>query len=448
MASKVRASGTRRVDPLGSEREHRSFGIGARVWAGLAFGVVLVAGAGGWAATAQLSGAVIAAGAVAVDQNLKSIQHRDGGIVSEIAVREGDHVAAGQVLLRLDDAQTRAELSIVRSQLIELTAKRARLLAERDGLRSIEFPRELNRSDPETSFVLNGETRLFDGNRAQRQSQRQQLELQIEQIGDEMKGLEAQQAAKEDEFPLVEAEYHKLKGLLLKGLVEGSRVYNVERERTRLIGERGGIAASLARAKTRVSEIRVQLIAIDENARTEAQRELSLVETRLSEAVNRRMASEDRLSRTDMRAPISGTINELKVHTIGGVITPAEVLATIVPEDAKLKVEVKLAPVSIDQVAIGRPVRLKFTSFNQRTTPELNGELSYVSPATARDAKTGEMHYVGHIQIGAEELSKISTGKLLPGMPVEVFLSTEERTALSYFVKPVLDQFSRAFRER
>ncbi len=448
MADKVRASGARRGDPLGGEREHRSFGIGARVWAGLAFGFVLVAGAGGWAATAQLSGAVIAAGAVAVDQNLKSIQHRDGGIVSEIAVREGDRVAAGQILLRLDDAQTRAELSIIRSQLIELTAKRARLLAERDGLSAIEFPRELKSQDAEIAFVVNGETRLFNGNRAQRHSQRQQFELQIEQVGDEVTGLEAQRLAKEDEAPLVEAEYAKLKSLSMKGLVEGSRVYNAERERARLVGDRGNIAASLARARTRVSEIRVQILSIEENARTEAQRELSLVDTRLSELFNRRMASEDRLSRTDIRAPIAGTVNEVKVHTIGGVITPAEVLATIVPEDAKLKVEVKLAPVSIDQVAIGRPARLRFTSFNQRTTPELNGELSYVSPATARDAKTGDMYYVGHVQIEHEELSKIGTGKLLPGMPVEVFLSTEERTALSYFVKPVHDQFSRAFRER
>lgn len=432
----------------GGGGNERLFRVGSRVAAGFVLGTLLVGGVGGWAATAQLSGAVIAPGVVAVDQNLKTIQHRDGGIIGEIAVREGDMVGAGQILMRLEDAQTRAELSIVRSQLTELAVRRARLLAERDGLAAIEFPPELEADNSETTLILGGETRLFDGNRLNRESQKQQLELGILQIGEEIDGLQAQRDAKVEEAALVETEYGKIKGLAEKRLIEGSRIYTAGRERARLLGERGEIDAAIARARTRVSEIRLKIISIEENARTEAQRELSLVETRMSELHDRRTAIEDRLSRTDIRAPIAGIINELNVHTLGGVITPAEVLATIVPENAELKIEVKLATTSIDQVAVGRPARLRFSAFNQRTTPELEGAVTYVAAAATRDTATGEFYYLGHIGVPATELDRLGGASLLPGMPVEVFVSTEERTALSYLAKPFTDQFNRAFRER
>lgn len=438
-----------RVAGSPQKNPEKSFRIGSRIFTGVTLGFLLVGGVGGWAATAQLTGAVIAQGSVEVDQNLKSIQHRDGGIVSEIAVREGDFVTAGQVLIRLEDAQTKAELSIVHSQLVELAARKGRLLAERDLLDKIEFPMELLASQPEIAVIVNGETRLFNGNQANRESQKQQLELGIEQIGEEIKGLEAQRTSKDDEIALLDVEHQKIKGLADKQLIEGTRVYTSNRDKARLMGERGEIDAAIARAKTRMGEIRLQIISIDENARTEAQRELSLVDTKMSEFQDRRTAIEDRLARTDIRAPISGTVNELNIHTIGGVITPAEILVTIVPENAKLKVEVKLAPVSIDQVSVGRPARLRFSAFNQRTTPELKGQIVHVSPATSRDPATGETYYLGDVSVTLEELAKLGEdGVLLPGMPVEVYVSTEERTAMSYLVKPLTDQFNRAFRER
>ncbi|GED23070.1 HlyD family type I secretion periplasmic adaptor subunit [Halomonas halmophila] len=428
-----------------SPNPKNAYRLGPRICAGAALALLLLLGAGGWAASAQLRGAVIAQGAVTVDQNLKSIQHRDGGIVSEIGIREGDFVEAGEVLLRLQDTQTRAELSIVRSKLVELAIRRARLLAERDGLAAIEFPPDLDASEAPDVFL--GETRLFDGNRTSRQSKKQQLELSVEQIEEEISGLEAQRQSKDEEFHLVATEYEANKGLVGKGLIARTHLVPVARDRARLAGERGEIHASIARAKTRMSEIRLQIIAIDENARTEAQRELSVVEAEFSELRDRRIAIEDRLARTDIRAPISGTVNELNIHTIGGVITPAEELVTIVPEEARLKVEVKLAPVTIDQLWVGQPVRLRFTAFNQRTTPELKGEIIYVSPATTRDDMTGETYYLGDVDVSAEELEKLGAITLLPGMPVEVFITTEERTALTYFIKPITDQFSRAFRE-
>lgn len=432
---------------MGFEAEN-PFRIGPRVLAGATLAFLLVAGAGGWAATAQLAGAVIAEGQVAVDQRLKAIQHRDGGIVSEINVREGDFVREGQVLLRLDDAQTRAELSIVEAQLLELAARKARLLAERDGLPQIGFPEALDASRPEVQALLDGETRLFAGNRLNRESQKEQLRLGIDQLGEETRGLEAQRASKSSEIALIEEQHARLELLARQQLVERTPVYALERDMARLKGERGEVDAAMARARARMSEIRLQILAIDENARTEAQRELTAAGTRISELEDRRMAISDRLARTGIRAPISGFVNELNVHTVGGVITPAEVLVTIVPEDAKLKVEIRIDPASIDQVAVDRPARLRLTALNQRTTPELAGVVSHVSPATTRDPATGRFYYRGDVEVPPAELSRMGGSRLIPGMPVEVYVTTAERTALSYLLKPVTDQFSKAFRER
>jgi HlyD family secretion protein len=425
-----------------------SFPVGPRVFAGITLGMLLFVGAGGWAATAQLTGAIIAPGMVKVDQNLKAIQHRDGGIISEIAVREGDFVTKGQVMLRLDDAETRAELSIVRTQLVELMAKQARLTAERDNRDAIEFSPELTSRVKDFPHVFFGENRMFEGNRQNRNSQKEQLTLGIDQLGEEIKGLQSQRDAKIDEIALVTTEHGKIKGLTDKRLIETSRKYVIDREMAKLLGERGEVEANIARAKARMGEIRLQILAIDETARTEAQRELSSIEPKLSELRERRVAIEDRLARADIRAPLSGTVNELSVHTIGGVITPAEKLVTLVPQDAALKIEAKLAPTDIDQVFVGQPAKLRFSAFNQRTTPELFGRIAYVSAATSSDPATGQVFYLADVVVPSDELEKLGGSTLLPGMPVEVFVSTEQRTAMSFLSKPLADQFNRAFREQ
>lgn len=437
-------------DPGTRERnDERRFGVGSRIVAGTALAFLLVAGCGGWAATATLSGAVIATGSVMVENNLKSIQHRDGGIVGEIAVGPGDFVEKGQIMFRLDDAQTRAELSIVSAQLQELQIRRARLRAERDGLAGFDPPAGLDPADaPDVRAILAGEERLFEGNSRNRESQKEQLLLGIDQLGEEIRGLEAQRRSKSQELELVSAEHEKIRGLAEKRLIETSRVYTVSREMAVLLGEQGEIDAGIARARARISEIRIQILAIDEAARTEAQRELSEVEPKITELSERRTAIEDRLSRTDIRAPIAGTVNELAVHTIGGVITPAETLATLVPENARLKITARLAPTDIDQVHVGQAARLRFSTFNQRTTPELSGTISYVSPATATDETTGMPYYLAYIEVAEAELERLGDNQLLPGMPLEVFISTERRTALSYLAKPLTDQFTRAFKEQ
>ena len=421
------------------------FGTRSRVIIGAAVALLLVFGCGGWAATAHLNGAVIANGAVKVHRNLKAIQHPDGGVVKNIKVRDGDVVDKGQILIALEDVQIRAELSIVRMQVLELSGRRARLLAERDSLDHIDFPDSFVETDAEITAIVNGETRLFTGNRSSRQSQTEQLEFQVTQLGEEITGLESQLSAKSNELQLVKVEYKKLKALFTKGLIETTRIYSTERELARMEGERGGLEAAKARAKARTSEIKLQILAIEQNARTEAQRELSEVDAKLSEATDRQVAIVDRLSRTDIRAPIAGTVNELSVHTVGGVITPAAQLATLVPSGAELKIEARIAPADIDQVSPGQPARLKFSTFNQSITPEIHGRVTYVSAATSLDPATNQTYYVADIEI--TDLSKLGGRQLKPGMLVDVFITTQQRTAMSYLLKPLTDKFGRAFRE-
>jgi len=429
-------------------RKGDAFSLGSRVVGGLVLVVLLVVGCGGWAAMARLEGAVITMGVVKVDQNLKEVQHRDGGIIKSLSVRQGDLVKEGQILSTLDDVQVKAELLIVRSQLAEALGRRARLIAERDNLPSIVFPDELQALANSAGAIIHGEMRLFTGNKRGRDSQKEQLELSISQTGEEINGMESRLAAKLQEIKLVGDEREKLAALFEKKIVEYARVYSAHRDWARILGERGEIEASIARAKVRTSEIRVQIIAVDQNASTEAQRDLRTVDARIAELNERKLAIEDRLSRSEIRAPVSGYVNELFVHTVGGVITPAAKIATIVPESAELKFEVKISPVDIDQVRAGQPARVRLTSFNRNTTPEMKANVVMVSPASARDSATGQEHYIAYVQLTEDSLSQMSGIRLVPGMPAEVFVSTQERTAVSYLMKPFTDQMNKAFRER
>ncbi len=424
-----------------------SFSLRWHVVFGFAAAVLLVVGCGGWAAYARLEGAVLGQGVLMVNDNLKEVQHRDGGTVHLIAARHGDHVEKGQVVIRLDDVQIKAELSIILSQLGELLGQQARLIAERDNLNAVEFPSRLTQVAVDAGLVMRGERRLFDGNKLARDSQKQQLQFSIDQTGEELKGLEWRKKAKTEEIKAVHAEKTKLNDLYGKGLVLGQRVHAINVDWIRLHGELGEIDAAIARANVRISDARLQILAIDQNARTEAQRELRQVEAKLSELNDRQIAAEDRLSRVDIRAPISGTINETTVYTVGGVITPAAKIMTIVPDRPDLRVEVKLNPLDIDQIRIGQTARLRFSAFNRNTTPELSGALVHLSPSVTRNSTTGTTHYVGEIEF-TEDVAKLGDRKPLPGMPVEVFITTDERTPLSYIMKPFSDQVQRAFRER
>jgi HlyD family type I secretion membrane fusion protein len=430
---------------LGKER---GLGIGARVFVGSCAAVLLIGGFGGWAATAELSGAVVGQGQVMVDKDLRAIQHLDGGIIRSIDVKKGDSVAEGQVLFTLDAKQLQAEGEIMRGQMMDYLAKRQRLMAERDGHTEMEPGQPPADIDLKNSAAFAGEIRLFKGNLANRSSEVAQLQQGLEQSVEELKGLEAQAKSNAKDLELVQAEYNKVLALQKKGLIDNSRVYSSSRDLNKLKGERDQITANIAKSKAQRSEIELRVIAVEEQARTEAQKLLSDIEPRIAELVERRAATANRMTRMDIRSPISGTVNEVTVNTIGGVITPAQKLLTIVPANAKMQIEVKVQPNDIDQLFIGQKAKLKFTAFSTRETPEIYGDVAFVSPATSTDQGTGRVYYVTQVEVPPAELAKLGEKKLVPGMLVDTFIQTEKRTALSYLVKPFQDQFERAFKER
>jgi HlyD family type I secretion membrane fusion protein len=430
---------------LGKER---GLGIKSRVFAGSLAALMLVFGFGGWAATSELSGAVIGQGQVMVDKDLRAIQHLDGGIIRSIAVKKGEVISEGQVMFTLDDTQLKSEGQILHDQLLELLAKRQRLIAERDGQTEMVPGDNSLGLDIASSAVYVGELRLFKGNRDNRESQVAQLKQGLAQSDEEIKGLNAQAKSNVKELELVQAEATKVEGLQRKGLIEGSRVYSSARDLNKLKGEREQIVSSIARSKSKRNEVELQILSIEDAARTDAQKQLSDIEPRIAELSARKAANADRLTRMEIRAPIAGTVNEVTVNTIGGVITPAQKLLTIVPQDAHLQVEVKIQPNDIDQLYVGQKAKLKFTAFSSRNTPEIYGIVAFVSPATSTDQASGHVFYVVQVEVSTGELDKLGGKKLVPGMLVETFIQTESRTALSYLVKPFSDQISRAFRER
>lgn len=424
-----------------------SFPIRGRVVVGLVFAVLLLGGIGGWAVTARLSGAVIGVGSVLVDQDLKVVQHIEGGVIREIAVREGDMVTAGQLLLRLDDVQVRAEKTIVEGQLAELIARQARLLAERDGADELHLPPDYHRTYPDADLIAAGERQLFEGNVRDHRSQKEQLSLQGMQLQEEVNGLSFQKTAVLAELDLTLSDRERLQTLAAGQLIEATRLTEVDREVARLRGKQGEIEAALARAQSRISEVEVQMLALDSTKRTEAQRELRGVEAQTAELRERLFAVDDRLARTRIVAPVSGTVNEFNVSTLGGVISPAEKLATIVPEEAELMIEFRVAVNDIDQIEVGHPAKLRFSAFNQRTTPELPGRVTRVSAAAQYDNQTGENYYLAQVAVD-QATNRLGERTLVPGMPVEVFIETTEQSAIAYFLQPFTDQINRAFREQ
>jgi HlyD family type I secretion membrane fusion protein len=426
----------------------KNLGIRSRVVVGSLAALLLVGGFGGWAGTAELSGAVVGQGQVMVDKDLRAIQHLDGGIIREIDVKKGDAVQEGQILFTLDATQMTAESEIMRGQMLELLAKRQRLLAERDGAFEMtvgDVPAGFNLASAQ---AFAGETRLFKGNLTNRQSEIAQLKQGLLQSHEELQGLNGQLKSTKKELELVQAEFDKVQGLQKKGLIDGTRVYSSSRDLNRLKGEHEQIGSNIAKSKAQASEIELRISAVADQARTEAQKQLSEIDPKIAELVERRSANANRLTRMDIRSPIAGIVNEVLVNTVGGVITPAQKLVTIVPANVKLQVEVKVQPNDIDQIYVGQKAKLKFTAFSSHKTPELFGNVAFVSPATSTDQGTGRVYYVTQVEVTPDELAKLGEKKLVPGMLVETFIQTESRTALSYLVKPFQDQIERAFRER
>jgi HlyD family secretion protein len=424
--------------------------INRHMIAGIVVVIVLAGGVGGWAATTELSGALIAPGSIVVDTNVKKVQHPTGGVVGEVRVRDGDKVKVGEILVRLDDTVTRANLAIVTKGLDEFAARRARLVAERDGADSVAFPADLlaRLNESTVANAVNNERKLFELRRTARAGQKAQLGQRIDQLREEIVGLTGQQAAKTREIALINQELDGVRDLYKKNLVPITRLTALERDSARIEGERAQLIASVAQAKGKVVETQLQIIQIDQDLSSEVAKDMREVDAKTGEFVERKVAAEDQLKRIDIRAPQDGTVLQSTVHTVGGVITAGEPIMLIVPGADNLTVEAKVIPQDVDQLQLGQTAVLRFSAFNQRTTPEINGTVSRVSADTTTDQRTGQSYYTIRIAMPNEEILRLGDVKLLPGMPVEAFVQTGDRTVFSYLVKPLHDQLMRAFREK
>ena len=412
--------------------------------------LVLVIGVGGWAATAVISGAVVASGSIVVDSNVKKVQHLTGGIVGELRVRDGDRVRAGDIVVRLDETVTRANLAIVTKGLDELTARKARLESERDGSDTIIFPAQLlaGAGDTDRAAAMDSERKLFNLRRTARNGQKAQLRERIAQFQEEITGLIAQQDSKAKEIALLERELAGVRELWKQNLVQLTRLTALEREAARLDGERGQLIAAAAQAKGKIAETTLQILQIDQDIASDVAKELREVDGKIGEFIERKVTAEDQLKRTDIRAPQDGTVFQLAVHTVGGVITAGDPIMLIVPDADNLSVEVKVNPQDIDQLQLNQKAILRFTAFNVRTTPEIEGTVTRISADTSTDQRTGQSYYTVRIAMAADQVERLGDVKLLPGMPVEAFVQTGDRTMFSYLMKPLHDQFVRAFREK
>lgn len=417
----------------------------------LGLGLVLVPGIGGWAALTHFSAAVIAPGQLVVESDVKKVQHPTGGVVGEILVREGSRVQAGDVLVRLDGTQIRTNLEIVLSALDELAARRARDEAERDGTAAVTFPDDLvsrARANPAVAHLIESEARLFQSRVAAREGQKAQLTERIAQLRQEIQGLGEQAEAKNREIALIQQELTGVRDLFAKNLVPISRVTGLERDAARLEGERGQLVAATASSRGKIAETELQIFQVDREMRTEVGKDLAEIRGKWSELIEKRVAAQDQLMRIDMRAPQDGIVHQMTVHTVGGLVTPNEPAMLIVPQADQLLVEVRVQPQDIDNVRVGQAAMLRFSAFNLRTTPEVEGEVVRVSADVTQDPKTGQSYYTARVRLEPSAKEALGSLRLVPGMPVEAYMQIGDRSVLSYLTKPLTDQIAKAWKER
>lgn len=411
-------------------------------------GIVMLVILLGWAALTQIAGAVVAQGTVAVTGKPKTIQHLDGGIVREILVSDGDLVQRGETLMRLDDTLLKANLEIYRNRLAEAVARRDRLIAERNSDAEPHFQSDhplLQGRDLRSA--QEGETAVFKAQAEMQQGRKAQLEERIRQFDNQIDGVEALIRSKKDQVRSLELELNRLRTLLEKKLVREPQVLEMERSRVDLVGQIAEHVAETARIRNSIQDTRLEILQTDRQFREDAVKELRTVTADIEELTQQILTTRKQLDRVDIVAPVTGFVHEMQIVTVGGVVPPGAVIAQIIATDQANSFELHVAPVSIDQIWAGQAVRLRFSAFNQRTTPELTGSIVQISPTTVKDQATGATYYRVMATVTMQERAKLGSLALLPGMPVEGFIGTNQRSVLAWLMKPISDQFSRAFHE-
>jgi HlyD family secretion protein len=439
--------------PFVAERELSLFDdpqadVGRTVRFGMAAVGVLAAGLVAAAAFVPITGAVMGYGEVSVASKVKKIAHPTGGVIAQVFVHDGDRVKRGQPLMRLDTTVAGVSASTSAQTYDQLLAARARLTAERDGLSSIVYPAELTASTAaDVQAAMVEETRLFRLRQQARAGQQAQFVERVRQANEQIAGLQAQVAASHRQSALIEPEREGVRALYAKNLVTVARMNQLERTAVELDGGAASLRAQIAQIRAHIAELRQASIQLSQDARSQAATELADVITKLGDQQVRHVSASDTFDRSLLRAPSDGVVSDLGYSTIGGVVPAAQTIVSIVPDADRMVIEAKVSPADIDQLHIGQHATLRFTAFNQQTTPQLDGTLRRVAAERTTDERTGSAFYKVELAIAPGQLQRLGSLKLVPGMPVDAFVQTGDRSLLSYITKPLRDQLSRAFRE-
>ncbi|GLS85255.1 HlyD family type I secretion periplasmic adaptor subunit [Cypionkella aquatica] len=420
------------------------------VMVGLATVALLVFGFGGWSLTTEIDGAIVAPGQIEVDQNRQIVNHPDGGVVAEIAVKEAQTVKAGDLLIRLDGSLLQSELSIVEGQLFEMIARRARMEAERDDKDAPSFTGELAdlaKTRPDVAEQIDGQRKLFFARKESLARQTEQLGKRASQIVSQINGVDAQIDALKQQLALIDQELTAQQTLLSKGLAQSSRVLELQRNEASLNGSMGELIATKAQAQGRGTEIDLEVLRLAAVRREEANTQLRDLGPQALELVERRRALIERITRLDIRAPVSGVVLGLQVTSPRSVLRAAEPVLYIIPQDRPLLIAAHVQPINIDEVHVGQKVRLAFPAFSSRNMPEIFGHVATLSADALVDQRSQTTYFRTEILLDDGEVAKLQEKVLLPGMPVEAFIETGARSPMSYLLKPFTDYFTMAFRE-
>lgn len=416
---------------------------------GLFIVVFFVGGFFLWSLLFPLDAAAVAEGHFIVEGERKTIQHLEGGIIKEILIQDGEKVKAGQVLIRLDDTQSSANLDLLQGQVFEALASEARILAELNNADSIDFPQQLldAKANPKVIKIISGQQRLFTANNNTYQGQVAVLNRRIAEFHKEIESLKAQEESSETQLKLINEEITAVAYLEQKKLIDKPRLLALKREAARLLGNKGENLGQIAKAHQGIGETESQIYSVTENRRRELLEQLRLEQQKLADLQEKLKAVSDIMQRTTITAPQAGIIMGLKKHTIGGVISPGQDICDIVPLVEKLVLEVKINPTDIDVVVPGLPAKIRLTSYKQRVVPTFDGEVYYVSADTFEDPNTRMKFYKARISFSRQALSSLEGVRLYPGMPAQAMIITQRRTAFVYLVSPLLENFRKAFRE-
>ena len=411
----------------------------------LTFGVV-----GVWAAVAKLDKAVVAQGFVAVETNRKSVQHFEGGMVREIFIKEGDHVTKGEVLFSLKKVQAQANNDLVKNQLDSGLALEARLLAERDQKENITWPEEFSgrSAEPLLARIMTDQIHQFQERHTSLEGQVSVLELRIEQLTMGIKGIAIEKDSTEKQVGYINDELVNLRDLGKKQLVPMTRVYAMERERTRLEGVIGHSIADTAKAQSSIGEIKIQIQQLRQKFQEDIASSLLDVRQKIADARERVTVAGDVLNRVEIVAPLDGTVQNLKVFTVGQVLRPAETLLEIVPDEEPLVVNAQFSPNDIDTVYGGQQAEIRFPAFHARDIPLMMGRIELISHDRLMDEQTRQFYFLGVIALGRSDIPEEYRSRIRPGMPAEVIVASGERTVLSYIISPLSESFRKSFRER